>query len=216
MSPINLLVVEDHAIIRAGICALLENIAGVTITGVAGDGHRALELVDRLNPDMVFMDISLPKLNGLEAPSRITQEHPEVRVIILSMYANEDYVLKALRAGASGYLPKDADTAELEMAISAVTQGKTYLSPAIAKHLASYVRGIEENVSPLDRLTSRQREILQLLAEGHTTKQIAGILHRSVKTVETHRTQLMKNIGVHDITGLVRFAIRMGVVTSDK
>ena len=216
MLPINLLVVEDHSIIRAGICALLKNIASVTIIGEASDGYEALELVDSLKPDVVFMDISLPKLNGLEATSRITQEYPFVRVIILSMHASEDYVLQALRAGASGYLSKDADTDELESALIAVTQGKTYLSPGISKHLANYVKGIDEYSSPLDRLTNRQRDALQRLAEGCTTKQIAGILNRSVKTIETHRTQLLKKIDAHDIAGLVRFAIRMGVVTADQ
>jgi DNA-binding NarL/FixJ family response regulator len=184
------------------------------------------------------MDIAMPGLNGLEAAARVAREFPHVRVIILSMHANEEYVLQALRAGAAGYLLKDADTPELELALKTVTRGEVYLSPSVSKHVADYVRRIaeaaapsshpssppssgpeqaagEHSGSPLERLTPRQREILQLIAEGHTTREIARILNVSAKTVETHRARLMEELDIHDVAGLVRFAIRVGLVTPD-
>jgi DNA-binding NarL/FixJ family response regulator len=155
-------------------------------------------------------------LNGLEAALRIAKAFPQVRVLIVSAHADEDYVRQALRAGAAGYLVKDAGFSELELAVQAVARGETYLSPAISKHVvADYMRHEGAEPSPLELLTQRQREILQLLAEGNSTKEIARILHLSPKTVETHRTQLMERLDIHDIAGLVRFAIRVGVLASD-
>jgi DNA-binding NarL/FixJ family response regulator len=169
------------------------------------------------------MDIAMKGLNGLEAAARAAREFPHVRVMILSMHANEEYVLQSLRSGAAGYLLKDAATAELEFAIKAVASGETYLTPAVSKHvIADYVRRVggaskdDVALSPFEQLTSRQREVLQLIAEGCTTKQIAQTLHVSVKTVETHRMQLMERLDIHDVAGLVRYALRMGLVSSEQ
>jgi DNA-binding NarL/FixJ family response regulator len=212
-TPIRVLLADDHALVRAGIRALTGNIAGVEVVAEAVDGREALELVKKHEPDVVLMDISMAGLNGLEAAARLAKDHPDVRVIILSAHSNEEYVCQALRAGAAGYLLKDAGTAELDIAIKAVARGETYLSPAISKQvIADYMRRVSGESGSLELLTPRQREILQLIAEGQTTKQIANTLHISVKTVETHRMQLMDRLDIRDVPGLVRFAIRMGLV----
>lgn len=214
---IRMLLTEDHTIVRAGIRALLENLDGVDVVGEAGDGREALRLVEQHHPDVVLMDIAMSGLNGLEATARITKEFPDVKVIILSMHASEEYVLQALRAGAAGYLLKDAGTAELEIAIRAVARDETYLSPSVSKHVvADYVRRVGGESTSLERLTRRQREILQLIAEGHSTQEIAQMLSISVKTVETHRSQLMERLDIHDVASLVRYAIRMGLITPNE
>jgi len=223
MPPIRVVLADDHTLMRAGMRALLESMAGIEVVAEASDGREALELIRQHQPDVVVMDITMPGLNGLEATLRVVQECPRVGVLILSMHANEEYVMQALRAGATGYLLKNVVTAELEFALRAVARGESYLSPAISKQvIAAYlrrVRGPEERprgaASPYQLLTPRQREILQLITEGHTTKEIAQRLQLSVKTVETHRTQLMQRLDLHDIAGLVRFAIRAGLVTPD-
>jgi len=216
MSPIRVLLAEDHTLVRAGIRALLEGLAGVQVVAEAGDGREALQLVAAHQPDLVLMDIAMAGLNGLEATGRIVKEFPHVRVIILSMHANEEYVLQALRAGAAGYLLKDAGTAELELAVRAAARGEIYLSPAVSRHvIADYMRRAGSELTLLDQLTPRQREILQLIAEGRTTREIANILQVSVKTVETHRAQLMERLDIHDVAGLVRFAIRVGLVNNE-
>ncbi|HEV8711882.1 MAG TPA: response regulator transcription factor [Candidatus Binatia bacterium] len=225
MKPTRVLLAEDHALVRAGIRALLQNLTGVQVVGEASDGREALRLINTYQPDVVLMDIAMAGLNGLEATARVTKEFPTVRVIILSMHSTEEYVAQALRAGAAGYLLKDAAAAELELAVTSVARGETYLSPAVSKHvIADYLRragGVETSAaegtsSPSALLTPRQREILQLIAEGHSTKEIAAILHLSVKTIETHRMQLMARLDVHDVAGLVRYAIRIGLVMPDK
>jgi DNA-binding NarL/FixJ family response regulator len=214
MNAIRMLLAEDHTIVRAGIRALLQNLEGIEVVAEAGDGREAIRLIETHQPDIVLMDIGMAGLNGLEATARIAKEFPDVRVIILSMYASEEYVLQALRAGAVGYLLKDADMAELEIAIRAVAREETYLSPAVSKHVvADYVRRVGGEPSSLERLTRRQREILQLIAEGHSTQEIAQMLSISVKTVETHRSQLMERLDIHDVASLVRYAIRMGLIT---
>ncbi len=213
MKPIRVLLAEDHTLVRAGIRALLENIEEVNVVAEADDGREALRLIEAHQPDVVLMDIAMPGLNGLEATAQVEQNFPYVRVIILSMHANEEYVWQALRAGAAGYLLKDADIAELEVAVKAVARGETYLTPPVSKHvIADYVRRVGGEPGPAERLTPRQREVLQLIAEGHTTREIAQILGVSVKTVETHRQQLMERLDIHDIAGLVRYAIRIGLV----
>ena len=163
------------------------------------------------------MDIMMPELNGLDATARVAAVLPETRTIILSMNGTEEYVLQALRSGAAGYLLKNISPQELEQAIRAVARGETYLSSAISRHvIAAYLERVGgEMVSPFERLTPRQREVMQLVAEGYTTKEIARKLGLSVKTVETHRSQLMTTLGIHDITGLVRYAIRMALVSPD-
>jgi DNA-binding NarL/FixJ family response regulator len=213
--------VDDHGLVRAGIRALLESLDGIQVLEEADDGREALRLIELHRPDIVLMDIAMSGLNGLEATKRIKRDFPNTRVIILSMHANEEYVLQSLRAGAAGYLLKDAGTVELEIAIKAVAGGETYLSPPVSKHVISdYVRrmsaGEQETKSTLDRLTLRQREILQLIAEGQTTQEIARLLNIGVKTVETHRMQLMERLDIHDVAGLVRYAIRVGLISADE
>jgi DNA-binding NarL/FixJ family response regulator len=213
MNAIRILLADDHTLMRAGIRSLLEKTPGVEVVGEAGDGREALNLVKELRPSIVLMDIAMSGLNGLEATSRIVKEFPSSRVIILSMHANEEYVLQTLRAGAMGYLLKDAATAELELAIQAVSRGDTYLSPAISKRVIDeYLGRINGQKSPMEQLTPRQREILQLIAEGKSTKEMAFLLNLSVKTVETHRTQLMDRLDIHDVPGLVRHAMRIGLI----
>ena len=213
---IRVLLADNHTLVRAGLRALLQNIEGIQVVAEAGDGREALHLIAVHQPDLVLMDIAMPEMNGLEATAHVVKEFPQVRVMILSMHANEEYVLQALRSGAMGYVLKDAGISELELAVRAIVRGETYLSPAVSKHVvADYVRRVGGESSSLEQLTSRQREILQLIAEGRTTKEIADLLYVSVKTVETHRLQLMKRLNIHDIAGLVRYAIRMGLVLPD-
>jgi DNA-binding NarL/FixJ family response regulator len=217
MKPIRVLLADDHALVRAGFRALLQSLGDVEIVAEVGNGHDALRLIEAQQPDVVLLDIAMPGLNGLEVAARVAQEFPNVRVLMLSMYANEEYVLQALRAGAAGYLLKDAGTSELELAVKAVARGETYLSPPVSKPvIEDYVRRVGSQPSSLDRLTPRQREILQLIAKGHRTKEIAQVLNISVKTVETHRAQLMKELDIHDLAGLVRYAIRVGLVMPDE
>lgn len=216
MTPIRVVLADDHALVRAGIRSLLSAIPGVEVVGEARDGHEVIQLVDTLQPRLVLMDIAMPGLNGLEATARIVKSHPRTAVIILSMHAAEEYALQALRAGAAGYLLKGADLAELELAVSAVARGETYLSPAMSKHLITdYRRRVADQADPLARLTPRHREVLQLVAEGRTTKEIAAKLKLSVKTIETHRAQLMDRLDIHDVAGLVRFAIRVGLIAPE-
>ena len=213
MNPVRVLLADDHTLLRAGVRALLEEIEDIEVVAEAKDGREALQLVETHRPDVVLSDITMPVMNGLELTTRLTRDTPNVRVIVLSMHASEEYVWQALRAGASGYLLKDAGVSELEFAIKAVARGETYLTPAVSKHvIGEYVRRTVGESGPLDLLTPRQREILQLVAEGRTTKEIARVLKVSVKTVETHRAQLMDRLDIHDVTGLVRFAIRVGLV----
>jgi len=213
---IRVLLADDHQLVRAGICSLLEKIPGVEVVGEASNGREALELVRSELPDLVLMDIAMPVLGGIETLSRITKKFPRTRVVILSAYATEDYVSRAFHAGAAGYLLKYAATVELETAIRLVAQDKTYLSPAISRIIINgYLeRGVESELNPLARLTDRQREILHRIAEGETTKEIASSLGVSVKTVEAHRLQLMARLDIHDVPGLVRYAIRNGLVAA--
>lgn len=212
----SVLLADDHSLVRAGIRSLLERIENVHVIGETGDGRQVLRLVKEHQPDLVLLDIAMPSLNGLEAAARLSRDFPDTAVIMLSMHANEEYVLQALRAGASGYLLKDAAIAELEIAIRSVINGKTYLSPSISKTLIDeYLGNSAKARSPLERLTARQREILQLVTEGYTTRQIAEMLNVSVKTVETHRAQLMDRLEIRDIPGLVRYAIRTGLIQPD-
>jgi DNA-binding NarL/FixJ family response regulator len=215
METVRVILAEDHTLVRAGLCALVRGLEGVEVVAEAGDGHQALEMVGSHWPDLVLMDVAMPGLNGLEATVRIAKEYPHVKVIILSMHANEEYVLQSLRAGAVGYLLKDSGTAELELAIRAVLRGETFLSPAVSKHvIEQYVQRQEDPQSPFQILTPRQREILQLIAEGLSTKDIARKLDLSIKTIDTHRTQLMDRLDIHEVAGLVRYAVRTGLVTA--
>ncbi len=213
MSQLRVVIVEDHALVRAGMRALLQKIDGVEVVSDVGDGWEAVKSVQTDAPDLVLMDIAMPGLNGLDATLRIAKESPNTRVILLSMHANEEYFQQALEVGASGYLLKGAELAELELALRTVARGETYLTPAVAKYAIKAYREKSEGPSgPLMKLSMRQREILQLIAEGQTTKDIAQRLNLSVKTVETHRSQLMERLDIHDVPGLVRFAMRVGLI----
>lgn len=213
MSPLRVLIAEDHALVRAGMRALLQKIEGIEVVADVGDGWEAVKSVQTDPPDLVLMDIAMPGLNGLDATSRIVRESPTTRVILLSMHANEEYFQQALEVGASGYLLKGAELAELELALKTVARGETYLAPAVAKYAIKAYREKSDGPSgPLMKLSMRQREILQLIAEGQTTKDIAQRLNLSVKTVETHRSQLMERLDIHDVPGLVRFAMRVGLI----
>lgn len=214
---VRIALIDDHALVRAGIRSLLDRMGGVRIVGEAGDGRDALALVAREQVDIVLMDLAMKGLNGLEATRQIKKAHPGIHVVILSMHASEEYVMQALRAGASGYLLKDAATFELEAAITAVIRGKLYLSPPISKQVVeNYMQRVGGEHHALGLLTGRQREILQLIAEGHSTKSIAQRLALSVKTVESHRAQLMERLDIHDVPGLVRYAIRVGLVSAER
>jgi DNA-binding NarL/FixJ family response regulator len=217
MTPVRVLLADDHALVRAGIRALLEGLEGVTVVAEAANGIEVLELARKHRPDVVLLDISMPGLGGLEASAQLKQELPEVRVVMLSMHANEEYVLQALRAGAAGYMLKDSATAQLELALQAVMQGETYLSPPISKQMVEgYLQRVGAEQPAADNLTPRQRQVLQLIAGGHSTKEIAYRLELSVKTVETHRAQLMERLEIRDIAGLVKYAIRSGLDTAAK
>ena len=216
MKSIRVLLADDHTLVRAGIRGLVANLPDVEVVGEAGDGQEALRLAETLHPDVVLLDIGMPGLNGLEVAARLTKLDPLIRVVILSMHISEEYVLQALRAGAAGYLLKGSAVAELEVAIRAVVRGDTYLSPAVSKRVVDdYVSRTGGAADPLAALTPRQREILQLVAEGHTNKDIAHRLGLSYRTVETHRNQLMKRLGISDLTGLVRFAVRVGLIAGE-
>jgi DNA-binding NarL/FixJ family response regulator len=214
---IRVLLADDHTLVRAGIRALLEKLLGVTVAGEASDGREVIDLIKAHQPDVVLMDISMPGLNGLQALAHITQDFPEVRVIILSMHHNDEYVMQALKSGASGYLLKRAATAELPVALKNVIGGEIYLSREISSQFIKKfpLQQIARSQSPLEQLTPRQREILQLLAEGQTTKAIAAILKVSDKTVEYHRSKLMAGLKIFDVAGLVRFAMRTGVISQE-
>lgn len=216
MRPIRVLVAEDHTLVRAGFQAILRDLPDVKVIAEAGNGREALRLIEAERPDVVLMDITMPDLNGLEATAHATSEFPEVRIIILSMHADEEYVLRALHVGAAGYLLKDADIDEFRRAITSVANGETYLSPRISGIVADYVRNAGLEPTSLELLTPRQREVLQLLAEGHTVVGIGQMLGISHKTVETHRMALMERLDIRDIAGLVRYAIRVGLIPPDR
>jgi DNA-binding NarL/FixJ family response regulator len=214
--PIRIVLADDHVLIRAGLRALLHSLPNIEVIGEASDGYEAVDVIARNQPDVVIMDIGMPGLNGVDSTRRIVKHSPGTRVIILSMHANEEYVGRALEAGAMGYLLKGAEPAELELVLKAVMRGETYLSPSIAKPLVQdYLFHRKEKTHPLPDLTARQREVLQLIAEGCSTKEIANKLKLSVKTVDTHRSELMHRLDIHDVAGLVRYAIRIGLVSTD-
>jgi len=216
MAKVRVLLADDHKLFRAGIRALLRTIEEVEVVGEAADGREALRAIAAQRPDVVLMDIMMPNLNGLDAAARIGRAFPRTRVVILSMNADEDSVLKALRAGAAGYLVKTADPAELELAIRAVARGDRFLSSVVSTHVvAACVGRVDKEQTSLDRLTSRQREVLQLIAEGHRTKEIAAKLNITVKTAEAYRGELMRTLEIHDIASLTRYAIRAGLVSPD-
>ena len=212
MNPIRVLIADDHALVRAGIRALVERIDGVVVVGEAGKGSEALELVRQLSPDLLLLDITMPDGNGFDVLDQLTKLYPEIRVIVLTVHEAGEYAIRAVREGAAGYLPKSAASTELEDAIRTVVSGKRYISPETAQNtIIEQGRGATKR-DLLATLSPRQREVLRLIAEGRTTKQIARELEISVKTVETHRAQLMERLGIHDVAGLVRYAIIVGLI----
>lgn len=208
---IRVLLADDHTLVRAGIRALLAGMTEVEVVGEAADGEAALQMALRLQPDIILMDIAMKGMNGLQSTTRLRESLPAARVIILSMHATGDYLQQALRAGAAGYLLKDAATLELQLALAAVARGDTYLSPSVS---AQIVEGFLQQDKPAGNtaLTPRQSEILRLIAAGQSTKEIAFALKLSGKTVDTHRAQLMERLGIHEVAGLVRYAIRTGLI----
>lgn len=217
--PIRVLIADDHALVRSGLRALLDRTPDIRVVAEAGDGREALALIADLQPDVVLMDVTMEGLNGLEATLRAVQDHRDVRVVVLSMHKSEEYVVHALQAGASGYLMKDVAASELVVSIRTVMRGETYLSPEASQRVAEYqerfgasaFQGAPDGPAR-HQLTPREREVLQLIAEGHTMQEIARTLSISPKTVESHRYRLMDRLNVHHVTGLVRYAIRMGLV----
>ena len=213
MSSLRLLLADDHALVRAGMRALLNELPGVEVVAETGDGREALRLVREKRPDIALIDISMPGLNGLEVAGRIAHEHRTTRVVIVSMHSDDESVRRALVAGAAGYLLKNSDRSELELALRAVARGDTWLSPSLTKRVvAAYTQGTPQASEGFATLTPRQREVLQLVAEGHSNKEIASRLNVALKTVETHRTELMERLGIHGVASLVRYAIQVGLV----
>ncbi len=213
VTRIRVLLADDHALVRAGLRSLLDRVSDIEVVGEAADGHEAVALARTMTPDVMLMDIAMPGLNGLEAAARIRDELPDVRIILLSMHANEEYVMRALKIGVSGYLLKDAAAPELVIAIRTVMGGGTHLSPGVSSVLVEdYARRIGGGSRGL---TPRQLDILRRIAEGASTKETAFALGISVKTVESHRSHIMKRLDLHDVASLVRYAIRAGLVSPD-
>jgi DNA-binding NarL/FixJ family response regulator len=215
---IKTVIADDHTLVRKGIRALLDITGDIEVVGEAEDGYQALELVTRLEPDVLVLDFSMPKFNGLQVVERLQEMDKHPQIVMLSMHADEMLVQQALRFGAVGYLLKQAVTEELLLAIRAAYRGEVYLSPAITRYaLGDHVGGKNADVTetPLDQLSTREREILKLIAEGNSNRNVAEMLTISVKTVETHRANIMSKLEVHDVTGLVRMAIKYGLISLD-
>jgi len=218
MGKIKVLVADDHTILRQGIKALLDNQEGIEVIGEAKDGREALAIIEETLPDVILMDIAMPGLNGLEATRRIKKKFPRMKVLVLTMYTNEEYIFQILNAGANGYLVKETAFQDLISAIKAVYKNEAFMSPSISKKVInSYIKKAQDDEEQTcEILTTREREILQLIAEGHSSKKIAELLFISPKTVETHRTHIMDKLNIHNRTGLIKYAIRKGMVDVDK
>ncbi len=212
MKSTRVLIADDHALVRAGIRALVEKIEGIVVVGEAGKGKEALELVDELRPNLMLLDLTMPEGGGFEVLDHVMKNFPEIRVIVLTVHEAGEYAIRALREGAAGFLPKSAASTELEQAIETVTRGEVYISPETSRKTLLAIGKGSTKRDLLSTLSPRQREVLRLIAEGRTTKQIAQELEISVKTVETHRAQLMERLDIHDVAGLVRYAIFVGLI----
>jgi two-component system response regulator NreC len=216
MKKTRVLLADDHKLMRSGLRLVIELNPEFTVVGEADDGRQAVAMAETLKPDVLVMDVGMPNLNGIEAARKITEEHPGIAVIMLSMHSDEAYVLRALKAGAKAYLLKDSAEADLSRAIQAVTEGKSFFSPAVSKVLLDdYMRklqraGVEDSY---DLLSPREREILQLVAEGKSSKEVAGLLHLSVHTVETHRANIMQKLNLEGIPALILYAVRKGLIS---
>lgn len=210
-----ILLADDHIVMRAGLRMVLEKNPGFTVVGEADDGREAIALAERLKPDVIVMDIAMPNLNGAEATRQIRASHPEIAVVVLSMNSDETYIMRALKSGAKAYLLKDSVEADLIRAVSAVREGKSYFSPAVSRTLLEdYVkqlerRGVEDSY---ELLSPREREILQLIAEGKSNKDVANVLNLSLHTVETHRTHILQKLNLHSIPELILYAVRKGII----
>ncbi len=216
MRKIRILLADDHKLMRSGLRVLLEQQADLTVVGEASDGREAVTLANSHKPDVLVMDVGMPNLNGIEAASQISQSHPEISIVILSMHSDESYVLRALKAGAKGYLLKDSAEADLIRAVHAVADGKSFFSPAVSKVLLDdYVRKLKRSGTedPYDLLTPREREILQLVAEGKSNKDVAQLLNLSVYTVETHRSNIMEKLNLKGVPELILYAVRKGIIS---
>jgi DNA-binding NarL/FixJ family response regulator len=212
MKKLRVILADDHALVRAGIRALIENLPDVEVVGEAGNGLEALKVIGQTSPDIALLDIGMPELNGFGATDLVVRDFPNVKVIILTMHRGEEFVKSAFRAGAAGYIVKDAATAELGVAIHAVALGASYLSPAISKTVLAGSPGGRNFSRQPEELTARQRQVLRLVVEGRTMKEIAGRLGLSIKTVEAHRAQMTERLGIHDVPGLVLYAMRIGLL----
>lgn len=218
MRKTSVLLADDHAIVRSGLRALIDAMPDAEVIAETGNGHEAVTMARRLNPDVALLDIAMPQLNGIEATARISQECPNTRIVMLSMHTTAQHVTAAIRAGALGYVVKEAAVDELAEALRAAAKGRSYISSAVSNHIVQALqRPTNEDGSAMPStvvLSSRQRETLQLIAEGHSTRTIAELLHISPKTVETHRAELMRRLGIFDVAGLTRYAMREGLISN--
>ena len=215
MPKIRVLVVDDHTIVRDGICALLALAGDMEVVGEAADGRESLDMVKELRPDVVLMDIAMPRLSGLEATRRITKEYPDTRVLALTQFDDREYVFPLIEAGALGFLTKGAASSELTSAIRCVYRGESFLSPSVAKlMIEDYRQGADsrDRSDPYNQLTDREKDVLKLVAEGYTTQEVADILVISPKTVEGHKTSLMSKLDIHSRIDLVKYAVRRGII----
>ena len=219
MDTIRVLLADDHTIVRKGLRSLLDSDIGIIIVGEAKDGREAVKKAEKLQPDVVVMDIAMPGLNGLEATRQIKKRFPGMKIIILTVHANEEYVLQTLRVGASGYLVKKAAPGDLIEAIQAVYKGDSFLSPSISRTVIDeYIRQVEtksERDIIYGKLTNREREIFQLIIEGHKNREIADLLYVSIKTVETHKAHIMDKLNVHSTAKLIRYAMDKDLIIKD-
>jgi DNA-binding NarL/FixJ family response regulator len=215
LSEVRILLADDHGVVRKGLRFLLEQQPGMTVTGEAGDGREAVRLAEELNPDVIVMDIAMPLLNGIEATAQILKRLPATGIIMLSMHSDEGYLVRALSAGAKGYLLKDSAEEDLVRAVQAVASGRPFFSPRIAQALLDdYVRSLQQRGvdDSFHLLTDREKEVLQLLAEGKTNKEVASVLNLSPYTVDTHRTNLMQKLGLHNTAEIVLYAVRKKII----
>jgi len=215
VTPIRIVLADDHTIIRSGLRLLLDQQSDFQVVGEASDGREAVELISKLHPEVAVLDIGMPQLNGIEATRQIASQEPDTKVVILSMHADEGYVLRALKAGARAYILKNSAEADLIRAVRTVADGKSFFSPVISKMLLEdYVRQIRDKhvEDSYDLLTPREREVLQLLAEGRTNKEVANLLHLSVYTVDAHRGNILQKLNLHGVPEMILYAVRKGII----